>query len=1170
MKRISVIVLVCALLLSMLPGGHFASAAARSGAGMKAGDRFTLGEYPQTRVTDSTLLNSLKSAYKSWNNYPYYSKNTGSNASSFPTKKNTTMMQYADFTHNGVKYRAVKILSYRPIDVTKPPESEDKQSSNGYVKNTEYYFKYEPIRWVLLDPATGLAVSEKVLDSQPFNAYYEKVGSKLMNAFDSARTASYYGQSTLVNWLNAQGSFDSAYSSFNFLYTAFTSSERSSALQISDQTYLDNGMIYYDTNLVFLLSKDQATSNYSKFGDALNSDYAEAQGMSKKGSSGGTPWYTRTAASDSSVYYCLGSSCTTSNTALSAITSTATGIRPAIKVNLNSSYIVGPFKISGESTTTSIYPKLTWEANSDASCYEVFRCTSSPDAEAGWGAPIASMGGSGVRYEDTSATPGKSYYYRVRRTTSAGQEMSAYISVTCRIARPAISSTTRDANTGKPSLTWKNSDGATKYSVMRKPSSSGSWTTVATVQPGTGTTTTYLDTTATAGVTYNYKIYAHGSSTSFDSESASTTLSCGLAKPTGVTVTDTSDGLPLLSWNAVKGAGGYRIEFKKTSETEWHVQRTLATSYVCDESEYGASYQYRLIAVISTSDTATTYDSKPVTGTYSCAPLPAFTKQPADYLVFYNKTQLWPTVSAVGKNLTYRWYVYRPKSDNGDYELAYTGDNTWSIIPDMLDDGMLYYVVATDKFGRSVKSQTAWIAALTHPKPVTVNVGQTATFSVSTMLDEHVSSYQWQVLAPGSTEWKDAQAASAKTATYSFKTVAAHNGYKVRCVATFYNGSTDTSWSADLTVKTAKPSITTQPKDASVGVGYDAKFTVVAKGTGTLSYQWQAYNPNTGKWTNSSAPTAKKATLVITAQTGHHNFKFRCIVTDSNGSTTSQPALLTVRPGITTQPSDTTAAVGATAKFTVAAKGIGTLSYQWQSQAPGSTGWKDSSAPSAKTATLSFTAQAAHNGYKFRCVITDANGNSSVTRGALLNVKPGFTTQPKATTAAVGSTAKFTVAAKGVGTLSYQWQAYNPNTGKWTDSSAASAKTATLSITVQAAHNNFKFRCVVTDGNGRTNTSSAALLTVKVGITTQPKNVTVTAGTTAKFTIVAKGVGTISYQWQRWDKTKETWVDSTASGAKTATLSVPGQKTYSGNEYRCVVMDENGKATSNTVTLTVK
>ena len=184
------------------------------------------------------------------------------------------------------------------------------------------------------------------------------------------------------------------------------------------------------------------------------------------------------------------------------------------------------------------------------------------------------------------------------------------------------------------------------------------------------------------------------------------------------------------------------------------------------------------------------------------------------------------------------------------------------------------------------------------------------------------------------------------------------------------------------------PVITTQPAAKTVGVGSKAEFSVKAVGAGTLKYQWQAYNPGTKKCVNSSAASAKTATLSITATEAHHNFKFRCIVTDGNGkTTTSKEALLTVRPGIVTQPKDVTVTAGGSVKLSITAKSVGTLSYQWQVWDTATNSWKNSSAASAKTANFSFTAQKGHNGKKFRCVLTDSNGNQTVSRGALVTVK---------------------------------------------------------------------------------------------------------------------------------------------------------------------------------------
>ena len=215
MKKLRFVVF--ALLICLLAAVWKTPAEAASGS-IRWGDIVVFGSYPQSKVTDSSLITKLNNANKTWYSYPYYSKNTVVlDAQTHPTKKDTTMMEYADFSYGGNKYRAVKINKYRPVDVTKTPDSETKQQSNGYIKGNVYYFKYEPIRWIVIDASEGLVVSEKVLDAQPYNAYYQVANGHSMSAVDDSRTASSYKTSTIHAWLNADTEIDSAYGNFNFL-----------------------------------------------------------------------------------------------------------------------------------------------------------------------------------------------------------------------------------------------------------------------------------------------------------------------------------------------------------------------------------------------------------------------------------------------------------------------------------------------------------------------------------------------------------------------------------------------------------------------------------------------------------------------------------------------------------------------------------------------------------------------------------------------------------------------------------------------------------------------------------------------------------------------------------------------------------------------------------------
>ncbi len=83
------------------------------------------------------------------------------------------------------------------------------------------------------------------------------------------------------------------------------------------------------------------------------------------------------------------------------------------------------------------------------------------------------------------------------------------------------------------------------------------------------------------------------------------------------------------------------------------------------------------------------------------------------------------------------------------------------------------------------------------------------------------------------------------------------------------------------------PNITTHPSNQTVTVGGSATFTVVASGTAPLSYQWQRNSSNISGATSSSY-------TLNNAQLSDSGALFRCVVTNSFGTATSNQAQLTV------------------------------------------------------------------------------------------------------------------------------------------------------------------------------------------------------------------------------------------------------------------------------------
>ena len=277
-------------------------------------------------------------------------------------------------------------------------------------------------------------------------------------------------------------------------------------------------------------------------------------------------------------------------------------------------------------------------------------------------------------------------------------------------------------------------------------------------------------------------------------------------------------------------------------------------------------------------------------------------------------------------------------------------------------------------------------------------------------------------------------------------------------------------------------------------------------------------------------------------------------------------------PKFTAQPKSATITVGESISLNVAVTGVGTITYRWQTKAPGSSEWKDSASACAKTATFTLVAKAGHNGYQFRCVVKDETGLSATSSVAVLTVvQPGIHTQPTGITVLPGETAGFRVVAYGIGQLTYQWQLKAPGATAWKNSSAVSAKKAEFNLSAQEGHNGYLVRCVITDANGtQMITDEVTLKVVRIQLTSQMKNYEVTAGTTVTFSVTARGLSTLSYQWQVYNPSTGKWTDSTAAGAKTAKLSIRTQIGHNGFKIRCIVTDEDGnRATTKTVTITV-
>lgn len=512
---------------------------------------------------------------------------------------------------------------------------------------------------------------------------------------------------------------------------------------------------------------------------------------------------------------------------------------------------------------------------------------------------------------------------------------------------------------------------------------------------------------------------------------------------------------------------------------------------------------------------------------------PAITAQPAGQTVAVGQTATF-TVAATGSGtLTYQWNK-NGTAISGATSASYTTPATVAS-----DNGSSFTVTITGTTG-SITSNAATLTVnvppsiTTQPANQTVNVGQTATFTV-TATGTATLAYQWKkngTAINGATSASYTTPATASSDSGASFTVTVTNGF-----------GNVTSNAATLTVN-VPPTITAQPGNQTVAVGQTATFSVAATGSGTLTYQWKKNGTAIGGATSASYTTP------VTAGSDN-GASFTVTVTGSTGNITSNAAILTVNapPSITAQPVNQTVNAGQTATFTVTAAGTAPLTYQWNKNGAAIGGATSASYTTPATA-------ASDSGASFTVTVT--NGLGSITSNAAtltVNVVPTITTQPVSQTVTAGQTATFTVGATGSGTLTYQWKKNGTAIGGATSASYTTPATV-------ASDSGALFTVTVTGTNSIT--SNAATLTVNVppSITTQPISKTVNVGQTATFSVTASGTATLTYQWKK--------NGAAIGGATSASYTTPvTAASDTGASFTVTVTNAAGNVTSNAATLTV-
>ena len=446
-----------------------------------------------------------------------------------------------------------------------------------------------------------------------------------------------------------------------------------------------------------------------------------------------------------------------------------------------------------------------------------------------------------------------------------------------------------------------------------------------------------------------------------------------------------------------------------------------------------------------------------------------------------------------------------------------------------------YTVVVTNVVG-SVTSAGAALNLILPPvisqQPLsqTVGVGDGARLYATVTSATNVS-LQWK---------KDGANLVGETNTYlELRNVQANQAGVYALVATNSAGSV-TSDNATLIVNSS-PSIATQPSSLTLTVGQNASFSVVASGSGTLSYQWRKDGVNISG--------ANSASLSFVNVQENQSGAYTVVISNVVSSVTSNAANLVVNTpvSIVTQPVPQTINAGQSTTFSVAATGTAPLSYQWKKDGINISGATSSSL-------LINNAQILQSG-SYTVVVTNVVG-SVASAGAALNLilPPVISQQPLSQTAPVGDSPRLLAVVTSSTNVSLQWKKDGANLVGETNTY--------LELRNVQANQAGVYALVATNSAGSVTSDNATLIVnASPSIATQPSSLTLTVGQNATFSVVASGSGTLSYQWRK--------DGANVSGATSSSLNLTNVQVTQATVYSVIVSNAGGSVTSANATLTV-
>lgn len=478
----------------------------------------------------------------------------------------------------------------------------------------------------------------------------------------------------------------------------------------------------------------------------------------------------------------------------------------------------------------------------------------------------------------------------------------------------------------------------------------------------------------------------------------------------------------------------------------------------------------------------------------------SFTTQPLSKLISRgSSTTLQCTVSG-GTGITYQWY-----QGNSGVTSTPVGTNSSNFTTPNLNNSTSYWVKASSAaFPAGKNSNTAVVTVMDPPNITAQPTSQTIAAGVSATLSVTATggiplTYQWYQGVSGNT----ATPVGTNSSSFTTPSLSTNTSYWVKVSNPVNTGGVASD--AALISVMQPAAIVTHPLGQTIDPGQSATLSVVAAGTGPISYQW--FEGAQGDVSNPVG--ANESTYTSPSLNSSKSYWVR--VSNAllpTGVNSSAALVRVIQPlAIETQPLSQDVAVGKPVTLQVIASGQGPYTYQWYQGAVGVT-----TTPVGKGLS-SFVSPALKVGTSYWVRIKNPFNTVGLdSQAAVIQVLTPVTiaTQPAPTIVISGGFATMNVVAAGTAPFSYQW--YQGKVGDIT--MPVGTDSATLETPILNANSMFwvKVKNSVTPA-GVSSKAAAVTVQIPASISKQPINAFVKTGAAAKLSVVAAGTPKFAYQW---------------------------------------------------------